>query len=80
MKAGMMKYPLVLVSAVFFWMPVTCVLVLVFPYSGPNLPDGKIAVKNSVGDGTGNNIRGLERKTDIRIIGIEREARSVVKP
>lgn len=45
-----------------------------------NLPDGKIVVRKSVGDGTGNNIGGLERKTGVRIIGIEGEARSVVKP
>ena len=32
-----MKYPLALASAVFFWMPVTYVLLLVFPYSGPVL-------------------------------------------
>jgi len=31
MKAGMMKYPLVLASAVFFWMPVTYVLLLGIP-------------------------------------------------
>jgi len=37
MKAGMMKYPLVLVSAVFFWMPVIYVLLLGYPYSGPFL-------------------------------------------
>lgn len=32
-----MKYSLVLASAVFFWMPVTYALLLVFPYSGPVL-------------------------------------------
>ena len=37
MKAGMVKYPLVLTSAIFFWMPVTYALLLVFPYSGPFL-------------------------------------------
>jgi hypothetical protein len=30
-----MKYPLALASAIFFWMPVTYALLLVFPYSGP---------------------------------------------
>jgi len=32
-----MKYLLALTSAVFFWMPVTYALLLVFPYSGPFL-------------------------------------------
>jgi len=32
-----MKYPLVIESAVFFWMPVTYVLLLGYPYSGPFL-------------------------------------------
>jgi len=30
-----MKYSLALASAIFFWMPVTYALLLVFPYSGP---------------------------------------------
>jgi uncharacterized protein YhhL (DUF1145 family) len=36
-KSHLMKYPLALASAVFFWMPVTYALLLVFPYSGPTL-------------------------------------------
>lgn len=36
-RLQIVKYPLVLTSAVFFWMPVTYALLLVFPYSGPFL-------------------------------------------
>ena len=36
-KPRRMKYPLALVSGVFFWMPVTYALLPIFPYSGPVL-------------------------------------------
>jgi hypothetical protein len=36
-KSHLMKYSLALASAVFFWMPVTYALLLIYPYSGPVL-------------------------------------------
>jgi hypothetical protein len=43
-KTDVMKYPLVMASVIFFWMPLVYALIFIFPYSGPFLFFGVLVV------------------------------------